>query len=124
VVASLLRVPADVSVSDVDAAEHRAHRLLGSMAVAVAAIALLNLADILTTRAVLHHTGATESNPLASALLTGGRVGLIKAGVLLALILRLPRRRPTVTFHAVLWFVAGFYFLTVISNLLVLRQVS
>ena len=123
-VASLLRVPADVSVSDVDAAEHRAHRLLGSMAVAVAAIALLNLADILTTRAVLHHTGATESNPLASALLTGGRVGLIKAGVLLALILRLPRRRPTVTFHAVLWFVAGFYFLTVISNLLVLRQVS
>ena len=123
-VASLLRVPADLSVTDGDADEHRAHRLLGSMAVAVAAIALLNLADILTTRAVLLHTGATESNPLASALLTGGRVGLIKAGVLLALIVRLPRRRPTVTFHAVLWFVAGFYFLTVISNLLVLRQVS
>jgi hypothetical protein len=94
------------------------------MAVAVAAIAVLNLADILTTSAVLAHTGATESNPLASALLAGGRVGLIKAGVLFALILRIPRRRPTVAFHAVLWFVAGFYFLTVISNLLVLQRVS
>jgi len=76
-----------------------------------------------TTRVVLAHSNATESNPLASALLAGGRVGLIKAGVLLALILRVPRRRPTVALHAVLWFVAGFYFLTVVSNLLVLQKV-
>jgi Domain of unknown function (DUF5658) len=90
----------------------------------LAVIALLNLADILTTRVVLAHTGATESNPIASALLAGGRVGLLKGGVLLALILRVPRRAPTVAFHALLWFVAGFYFLTVVSNLLVLRQVT
>ena len=97
---------------------------MGSTAVAVAAIALLNLADIVTTKIVLAHTGATESTPLASALLSGGRVGLIKAIVLLALIVRVPRRRPTVAFHAVLWFVAGFYFLTVVSNLLVLYRVA
>ena len=94
------------------------------MAIAVAVIAVLNLADIVTTRLVLAHTTGVEANPLASALLTGGRVGLIKAAVLVVLIYRVPRRRPTVAFHAVLWFVAGFYFLTVVSNLLVLHQVS
>jgi uncharacterized protein DUF5658 len=98
--------------------------LRASAAVAVAAIAVLNLADILTTNAVLHHTGAMESNPLASALLSGGRVGLIKAIVLLGLIIRIPKRVPTVAFSAVLWFVAGFYFLTVVSNLLVLSRVT
>ncbi len=98
--------------------------LRASAAVAVAAIALLNLADILTTNAVLHHTGALESNPLASALLSGGRVGLVKAIVLLGLILRVPKRLPTVAFSAVLWFVAVFYFLTVVSNLLVLQRLT
>ena len=104
--------------------DERARRLRASTAVAVAVIALLNLADILTTNAVLRHTGAVESNPLASALLSGGRVGLIKAIVLLGLIIRVPRRVPTVAFNALLWFVAGFYFLTVVSNLLVLHRVS
>jgi hypothetical protein len=104
--------------------DDRARRLRASTAVAVAVIALLNLADILTTNAVLRHTGAVESNPLASALLSGGRVGLIKAIVLAGLIVRVPRRVPTVAFNALLWFVAGFYFLTVVSNLLVLHRVS
>jgi hypothetical protein len=104
--------------------DDRAERLRASTAVAVAVIALLNLADIVTTHAVLAHTGAVESNPLAKALLSGGRVGLIKGIVLLGLIIRVPKRLPTVAFNAVLWFVAGFYFLTVVSNLLVLRQVA
>ena len=121
-VASLLRVSYDAPVDDEDA-QQRSRRLLASTAVALAAIAVLNLLDIWTTNVVLAHTGAVESNPLAGALLAGGRVGLIKAAALLVLIVRLPRRRPTVTYHAVLWFVAGFYFLTVISNLLVLRKV-
>jgi hypothetical protein len=109
---------------EVDDEDRRTRHLRASTAVAVAVIALLNLADILTTNAVLRHTGAVESNPLASALLTGGRVGLIKAIVLVGLILRVPRRVPTVAFNAVLWFVAGFYFLTVVSNLLVLQKVA
>jgi uncharacterized protein DUF5658 len=107
-----------------DGGDRRAYHLRASTAVAVAVIALLNLADILTTHAVLAHTGAVESNPLASALLSGGRVGLIKGIVLLGLIIRIPRRVPTVAFNAVMWFVAGFYFLTVVSNLLVLQRVS
>jgi hypothetical protein len=120
----MLRVPVDITDADGPTAQRRAYHLMASTAFAVAMIAVLNLADIVTTTAVLAHTGATESNPLASALLAGGRVGLIKAGVLLALILRVPRRAPTVAFHAVLWFVAGFYFLTVVSNLLVLHRVA
>jgi hypothetical protein len=124
VVASLLRVPHEISLVDGEEPGRRIPPLMASMAVAVAAIAVLNLADILTTRMVLAHTSGVEANPVASALLAGGRVGLLKAGVLLALIYRVPRRRPTVAFHAVLWFVAGFYFLTVVSNLLVLHQVS
>jgi hypothetical protein len=104
--------------------DERARRLRASTAVAVAVIALLNLADIITTNAVLRHTGAVESNPLASALLSGGRVGLLKAIVLVGLIIRVPRRVPTVAFNALLWFVAGFYFLTVVSNVLVLHRVS
>ena len=123
VVASLLRVSDTVPWQAEDGRE-RTRRLIGSTAVALAVIAVLNLADIVTTNAVLSHTGAIESNPLASALLAGGRVGLVKAAALLILILRLPRRRPTVAYHAILWFVAGFYFLTVLSNLLVLRRVA
>jgi hypothetical protein len=107
-----------------DGGDTRTSHLRASAAVAVATIAVLNLADILTTNAVLHHTGAVEANPLASALLSGGRVGLVKAIVLLGLILRIPKRVPTVAFSAVLWFVAGFYFLTVFSNLLVLQKLS
>jgi Domain of unknown function (DUF5658) len=123
VVAALLRVPEDLSL-DAGDAPGRARRLMASTAVALAAIAVLNLLDIVTTNAVLSRTGAVESNPLAGALLAGGRVGLIKAAALFVLIIRLPRRRPTIGYHAVLWFVAGFYFLTVISNLLVLRRIA
>jgi hypothetical protein len=114
-----------IELGDGDApVDRRAERLRASTGAAVACVAILNLVDILTTNAVLAHTGAMESNPLASALLSGGRVGLIKAGVLLLLVLRVPRRAPTIAFNAVLWFVAGFYFLTVVSNLLVLQRVG
>jgi len=99
------------------------NRLTASMCVAVAVIAVFNLADIVTTRAVLAR-GAIESNPLASFLLTGHRVELVKVMVLLALIYRVPRRTPTIAFHALLWFVAGFYALTVLSNLLVLQRIG
>lgn len=98
--------------------------LTASMAVAVAAIAVLNVADLITTHAVLRHAGGIEGNPLAALLLNGGRVALLKAGVIVALVVRVPRRRPTVAFHAVLWFVAGFYALTVLSNLLALKRLA
>lgn len=99
-------------------------RLTTSMAVAVAAIALLNLADLITTIVILRHPGAIESNPLSALLLANGWVGLIKGGMIVALVYRVPRARPTVAFLAVLWFVAGFYFLTVVSNLLALQRLG
>jgi hypothetical protein len=99
-------------------------RLTVSTAVAVAAIAVLNVFDLLTTRVLLTHQGAIEGNPLAALLLTNGTVGLLKAGVIALLVYRVWRRRPTIAFHAVLWFVAGFYALTVFSNLLALQRVS
>ena len=92
------------------------------MCLAVAAIAVLNLADLVSTRVLLGHPGAIEGNPLARLLLSSGRLEIVKAATLLVLIFRVPRRRPSVAFHAVLWFVAGVYALTVISNLLVWRQ--
>ncbi len=99
-------------------------RLTTSMCVAVAAIAVLNLADLLSTYAVLRHPGAIEGNPLSALLLTNGWVAVFKAAVLVGLIIRIPRRRPTVGVHALLWFVAGFYGLTVLSNLLILQRLG
>jgi hypothetical protein len=104
--------------------ERPASRLTVSTACAVAAIAVFNLCDVITTRLALQHQGATESNPLAAFLLANGSVGLLKAGILGLLVYRVYRRRPTVAFHAVLWFVAGFYALTVLSNLLALQRLS
>jgi hypothetical protein len=99
-------------------------RLSVSTAVAVAAIAVLNLLDLLTTRMLLGYQGAIEGNPLAALLLTNGVVGVCKALVIGALVFRVSRRRPTIAFHALLWFVAGFYALTVLSNLLALQRLS
>jgi hypothetical protein len=105
--------------------ERRTNRLLVSTAVAVAAIAVLNLLDLITTHAALSHPGAIEGNPLSALLLTNGIVGVLKAAVLGLLILRVSRkRRPTIAFHATLWFVAGIYALTVLSNLLLLQRLS
>lgn len=94
------------------------------MCVAVAAIAILNLADLITTHAALALSGGMESNPLSALLISTGMVGVIKAAVIVALIIRIPRQRPTVGLHAILWFVAGFYGLTVLSNLLVIQRLS
>lgn len=92
-------------------------------AIAVAAIALFNLFDVITTRAMLAR-GAIESNPLAALLLPHGRVELFKAAVLGFLVLRVIKRRPTIGFTAALWFGAGFYALTVVSNLLILQRLG
>ena len=90
-------------------------------ALALAALAVLQLLDIITTRAMLAD-GAIESNPLASFLLSAGHIEMVKAGLVVVLALRLIRRRPTIAFTAALWFGAGFYFLTVVSNLLILNR--
>jgi uncharacterized membrane protein len=112
----------DVTVVPV---ERRTNRLSASAAVAVAAIAVLNLLDLVTTHAVLSHPGAIEGNPLSALLLTNGVVGVLKAVILVALVFRIYRgRRMSIGFHATLWFVAGFYALTVLSNVLLLQRLT
>jgi hypothetical protein len=98
-------------------------RLRLASAVAVAAVGVFQLLDIVTTHIMLAH-GAIESNPLAKFLLAGGRVEVIKVALVIALAWRVLRRPPTVAFSAGVWFVAGFYFLTVVSNLLIIARLS
>jgi hypothetical protein len=102
--------------------DHQAS-LRRASAVALAALALLQLADILTTRAMIAR-GAIESNPLAAVLLPSGHVEMVKAALVVVLAYRVHIRRPTVAFTAALWFGAGIYCLTVISNLLILNRLG
>src|SRR5579862_877538 len=95
-----------VESTPVDAAAFHAQRLRIAAAVAIAAVAVLNLADVVTTRMLLAR-GAIESNPLSSILLSGGRVELLKAGLVAALALRLLRRPATIAFAAAMWFAVG-----------------
>jgi hypothetical protein len=92
-------------------------------AVALAVIGVFNLLDVITTRAMLAR-GAIESNPLAAFLLPGGYAEMIKAGVVVGLAVCVMRRRPTIAFTAAMWFGAGFYFLTVVSNMLILNRLG
>ena len=109
----------EVAVSEAD----HGTRLRVATSVAVAAVAIFNLLDVITTRTMLAR-GAIESNPLASLLLVGGRVEVIKILLVVGLAWRVLRRPPSVAFAAAVWFVAGFYFLTVVSNLLIISRLS
>ena len=98
-------------------------KLKYASAFAIAAIAVFNLLDVITTHALLAH-GAIESNPLAAMLLPGGKVELIKAMVLAGLGWRVMKGRTSVAFTMGLWFAAGFYFLTIVSNGLILSRLG
>ena len=87
---------------------------------ALAAIALLNIADIVTTHLLLSRK-AVESNPFASGLLGYGELTWVKLAMVgLALLLGL-RLRPRVGVLVLAWFVAGIYGAAVLSNALILR---
>ena len=117
-------ITTEVKVAGVEVVERDfPAKLRLTSAFAIAAIAVFNLLDILTTHALLAR-GAIESNPLAALLLPGGKVELFKVVILGALGWRVMKRKPTVAFAAGLWFVAGFYFLTIVSNVLILSRVG
>ena len=86
-------------------------------AVAVAALALLNVADLVTTRLLVT---VREANPVAAWLLAHGSyltLGLVKAfavGAVAALALAAPRDRRWVT--ASVCFVAALYAIAVAGN--------
>ena len=94
---------------------HRDVRLL-----AVALLVLLNVADLVTTNAFLD-AGVPEGNPLGEFLISRGWVGWVKAGILLALTLRILQRPPRLGTTAALWFVTGVYAAVVLVNLMVLN---
>lgn len=91
--------------------------------VALVLIGLLQVGDIITTRLLVSRYGpAAELNPLRSWLLTGHNMEIGKF-VLVGLLLYILRRKAqTPALLAMTWFGAGFYFLTVTSNALLLTR--
>ncbi|HTW07345.1 MAG TPA: DUF5658 family protein [Acidimicrobiales bacterium] len=89
--------------------------------VAIGALAVLNGADVVTTRLLLRHEGGIEANPLSALLLASQSLLWVKLGILAILGLKVLHSRPRLGVMAVACFAAGIYATAVISNLLVLH---
>ena len=88
-------------------------------------LAVLNVADVLTTRMVLAHQAASEANPLAAVLLGNGTIMWVKLFCVLALALSTIRRsRPRIGMLLGAWTGVGVYAAAVLSNVLILRLLS
>jgi hypothetical protein len=108
-----LRAPADPELSE---ARLRKIRLAGLIALVV-----LNIADLITTRAFLS-VGAEEANPLGRVLLGRGVMPYVKGAILLGLGWSAARARPKLTTTCAIWFVVGVYTTAIVVNLTVLAQ--
>jgi hypothetical protein len=93
--------------------------------VGVVLLALLNSADVVTTRLLLTHAaaGAVEANPVAKALLASGSLLWVKLGIIALLGIAALRDRPKLGLLVGIWFTAGLYGAAVLSNILLLRMV-
>jgi hypothetical protein len=99
--------------------------LLRAFFVALAALVLLNVADLITTHidlsmAASHGKHLVEGNPLAQALLATGRVAMAKTAFLGLLAWRAFRKGVSLSVLCATWAVAGIYAMTVVSNLMAL----
>jgi hypothetical protein len=110
-----LRAPGDPELSE---ARLRHFRLVGLVALVV-----LNVADLVTTRAFLA-AGADEANPLGRMLLGRGVMPYAKGAILLALGWSVARARPKVSTTCAIWFVVGVYTTAIVVNFTVLAQAS
>lgn len=95
---------------------------------AVAALVVLNMLDIVTTRLFVH-AGVDERNPLAGALGPTGIVVLIVKGALVAAIawrlVRAHDREPTSPWYAgLLWALVGWYVCATYTNVVALRHLA
>lgn len=106
--------PTEIAAAPKDIAITRA-----TMVLPVVLLVLLNGVDIALTSLALRSGAAFEANPLARALMGGGRVELLKFALLGALALRTLRRRPTVRFAIACWVATGAYAMVVLSNVYV-----
>ena len=99
-------------------ADDEHHRLV--RVIALSALIVLNLLDIVTTSAFLQ-AGVPEGNPIAAAGIEAGWIGMAKAGLLLALGVRILNAKPRLSSTCALWFVTGVYAAVVAVNLTALH---
>ena len=107
--------PASVPGLDLDEERHRAIRVA-----ALALLIVLNMLDIVTTSAFLR-AGVPEGNPIASLGIEAGWIGFAKAGLLLALGIRVLDGRPRLASTCAMWFVVGVYAMAICVNLAALH---
>lgn len=88
--------------------------------VAIATLAVLNGADVVTTHMLLAHRGV-EANPLSSLLLASSSLLWVKLALLLLLGTKVLNSRPRLGVMGAACFAAGIYATAVLSNLLVLH---
>ena len=99
-------------------ADDEHHRLV--RVIALSALIVLNLLDIVTTSAFLQ-AGVPEGNPIAAAGIEAGWIGMAKAGLLLGLGVRVLNGRPRLSTTCALWFVTGVYAAVVFVNMAALH---
>lgn len=87
---------------------------------ALAVLAVLNGADVVTTHMLLGHRGV-EANPLSALLLASRSLLWVKLGVLGLLGVKVLNSRPRLGVMGIACFAAGIYATAVLSNLLVLH---
>jgi hypothetical protein len=90
---------------------------------AVGVLAVLNVADVVTTHMLISHRGV-EANPLSSLLLASQSLLWAKLGILAVLGVRVLHSRPRLGVMGASCFAAGIYATAVLSNLLVLHLAS
>lgn len=106
--------PAATSGSDAEAgADGDEFRTAGYTA--LVALALLNIADVLITQAVLRR-GGIELNPLAQQLISSNKALIVKLTIVLLLAVDFVLRRPRLITVCALWFVVGIYAFVVVIN--------
>jgi hypothetical protein len=88
--------------------------------IAVAALVVLNGADVVTTHLVMAHRGV-EANPLSSFLLGSASLLWVKLALLFLLGAKVLNSRPRLGVMAATCFAAGIYATAVLSNILVLH---
>lgn len=107
----------------VQSASDTRERLRIAAMVAVIALIVLNLADVITTRAFLS-AGVDEGNPVGRLLISSHTMEIAKAVVLLILGRRAWRGQIKLGAVCAMWFVTGVYACAVSVNLLVLHAVA
>jgi hypothetical protein len=93
---------------------------------AAALLAVLNVADVITTRMVLSYPHAIEQNPVARALLGNFKIDVFKVAVCAFLAFKTLRSpaNATVKWACSLWFVNGYYVMTILNNILTLAALD